>query len=277
MSLELILWGTRGDISSPGPELLEFGGYTPCGTVKDNKGNLIILDAGFGLAHFSDHLGKPVSEYHILLSHFHWAHIQGLGFFLPIFLPFVTVHFYSAYPTKELETALDMYFDGSYGPFNGYKSMPAKLEFHLLKKTQMINGFKVDIAPLFHNDPCHAFKISKGRKSIVYAANHEVSDLPRAQKNNQKFIKFCEKTDILIHDAFYTEEEYELKKGMGHSSMAAAVNNGIVARCKKILLFYHEPLRTDKELTRLETKLQKVHSKERIDIEFAREKRIFTV
>lgn len=90
--MKVRFWGVRGSIPAPGPETNRYGGNTSCVSVTTASGHLIILDMGTGLMHLGNHLlgtefGKGRGKATILLSHAHWDHIQGLGFFAPVFIP----------------------------------------------------------------------------------------------------------------------------------------------------------------------------------------------
>src|SRR5262245_23856972 len=81
-------WGVRGSIATAGGHTAQVGGNTSCVEVEA-AGKLLILDAGTGLRGLGADLvrrGRPVDA-HILLSHFHWDHIQGFPFFAPAFMP----------------------------------------------------------------------------------------------------------------------------------------------------------------------------------------------
>ena len=90
--MQLEFWGVRGSIASPGTDTAGVGGNTSC--VEVRCGNTrIVLDAGTGLRGLGDALlgegrrtGAQGMELTLLLSHFHWDHIQGLPFFVPAYM-----------------------------------------------------------------------------------------------------------------------------------------------------------------------------------------------
>src|SRR3984885_10662560 len=90
--MRLRFWGVRGSIPAPGPETNRYGGNTACVSIATANGGLVIVDMGTGLMHLGNTLmaqsfGKGGGKASILLSHTHWDHIQGLGFFPPVFIP----------------------------------------------------------------------------------------------------------------------------------------------------------------------------------------------
>ncbi|MCB0834376.1 MAG: hypothetical protein KDC45_12995, partial [Bacteroidetes bacterium] len=182
---------------------------------------------------------------------FHWDHIQGLNYFGPVHHPKSVNHFYSPFRSEQLQDVMDIYFDGSYGPFNGWEALNSKFEFNRLEKSISINGFTVSFKPLNHTDPCYAYRIDDGTNSVVYASDHECID----NSVNKDFVDWAKGCDILIHDAMYSDQEYKSRVGWGHSTFDMACQNASSIAPKRTLLTHHEPLRSDKELDRIEQEL----------------------
>jgi phosphoribosyl 1,2-cyclic phosphodiesterase len=83
-------WGTRGSLAKPGPATVRYGGNTSCVQLVSRSGILLVIDCGTGGHELGLHLLKeaqgPVRG-HMLISHTHWDHIQGIPFFGPFFAP----------------------------------------------------------------------------------------------------------------------------------------------------------------------------------------------
>ena len=80
----------------------------------------------------------------------------------------------------------------------------------------------------------------------------EYEDVQRAvEEQNQGVVDFCSGAEILVIDAQYTQEEYETKKGWGHTSMEEAIGFGRDARVRDLVFCHHDPERSDDELDRL--------------------------
>jgi ribonuclease BN (tRNA processing enzyme) len=252
MALEVTFFGTRGSISAPSESILKYGSLTPCVVVGSGDSH-IVIDAGFGIGFYSDHLTNKMGQFHILISHFHWDHIQGLNYFGPVHHPKSTNHFYSPFKTEKMKEVMDIYFDGSYGPFNGWEALNSKFEFHRLTKETSINNFTISFMPLNHTDPCYAYKISNGITTVVYASDHESID----NETNREFVDWAKGCDILIHDAMFLDSEYQERVGWGHSSFNMACENALRINPKQLLLTHHEPLRMDAELDQIESDLRK--------------------
>lgn len=83
-------WGTRGSLAQPGADTLRYGGNTSCVEVRLADGTLLVLDCGTGAFALGRSLlasGVRPIRGHLLFTHTHWDHIQGLPFFAPLFIP----------------------------------------------------------------------------------------------------------------------------------------------------------------------------------------------
>ena len=94
-----------------------------------------------------------------------------------------------------------------------------------------------------------------------------------AKEENEKVLRFFEGADVVVHDTQYTYEEYlDSKLGWGHTPFEFAINSAHKAHVKKLLLFHHDPMRTDKQLEVLEEQyLEAIRGKSSLQIEVARE------
>ena len=90
---------------------------------------------------------------------------------------------------------------------------------------------------------------------------------------SEKYIQFCKNVDILIHDSQYLPEEVDARKGWGHSDYQSALDLAEKAGVKKLILFHHDPIRTDSEIERIEKTCQEITKEKRSDliVEAARE------
>jgi len=78
-------WGVRGSYPAPYPTHMAFGGNTPCVEVRLGD-SLVVFDAGTGIIALGNELMNQdrIREIHIVLTHYHWDHISGLPFFVPV-------------------------------------------------------------------------------------------------------------------------------------------------------------------------------------------------
>ncbi|MBI5815302.1 MAG: MBL fold metallo-hydrolase [Nitrospinae bacterium] len=272
--MQIQFWGVRGSIPAPGPDTSQFGGNTPCVEVRNSGEPLIILDAGTGIRKLGlDILKDPsVTEIHIMLSHTHWDHIQGLPFFAPLFIPKYTINLYGpVHYSKNLEQILSQQMDYTYFPVR-VEELAAKISFHDITEQELSIGNSVKVTTKFVNHPvvCLSYRISNAGKSFVYLTDHEPyrnlfddgDEINReegrlvAEEQTDAIIKFVEGADLLCMDAQYTPEEYRNRIGWGHSSVDYSYNMSRAAGVKELVLFHHDPDRSDADLQRILSGLQ---------------------
>jgi phosphoribosyl 1,2-cyclic phosphodiesterase len=90
--MQVTLFGTRGSLAAPGAETSRYGGNTSTVEVRGNDGTVLILDAGTGIRRLGAQIQTDTIRIDILLTHLHMDHIQGLGFFGPLYNPGIEVH-----------------------------------------------------------------------------------------------------------------------------------------------------------------------------------------
>jgi len=281
--LAVKFWGTRGHVSSPRRETATYGGNTTSIQIL-HQDLLLVVDTGFGVSNLGEELmnkiinDKKSLEIHILFTHFHWDHVQGLPFFHPIYFPSTTLHLYSPWPTNVTEQALDVLFDGSYSPFSGIRSMPSKIEIHTIEKELNLGHLNITHAPCHHiannqkgKTGSFSYKIKNNLSSLVIATDHEATP----SSANSNLIEFASDCSLLIHDAQYSQDEYKSKNNWGHSSFESALENANLIKAKKTLLTHHDPKRDDGEITTHFVRLKKMYTN--LDFEFAREGVLYTV
>jgi len=250
--MKITFWGTRGSIPSPGKDTVTYGGNTACVGVELKSKQIVILDAGTGIRKLGIKLaksGKPLKLY-FLFSHSHWDHIQGIPFFLPLYNKANELFILNNAQIKKsiLQIFKDM-LKHPYFPLD-FENIPAKVFFfeaphHSLK----LAGASVDFIKVNHPDTAHAYRFREGGRSFVYMTDNEIRFPQYDHQAFDKLCSFCQGTDLLIHDAQYTKEEYARKTGWGHSTYEAAVHLALTAQVKQLAFFHHEPEYPDRVIT----------------------------
>jgi phosphoribosyl 1,2-cyclic phosphodiesterase len=244
------VWGCRGSLAAPGPETVRYGGNTSCVEVRLDSGEVVILDAGTGIRPLGLRLeAEGVRRVHILLSHLHMDHLQGLGFFAPLFSRDVEVHLWGPVsPLHSLDTRIATYLSPPLFPVR-LNDIPSRLEFHDCPEgTFTIGGAVIRSAKVSHQGPTIGFRIEDGGRALTYIPDHEPSlgiNLSLVEPSWISGHELAVATDVLLHDAQYSEEEYPAKVGWGHSSIDHVVSFGRVAGVRRLVLFHHDPLHGD--------------------------------
>jgi len=260
-------WGVRGSIPTPGPQTVKYGGNTTCIEVRTARNDLLILDAGTGIFALAQSLPErvPVTA-HILLTHTHWDHIQGLPFFLPIFDVGNCIHIYGADDDISglgIERAISVQLQHSYFPINEAQ-LRADVHYHRLQNGESIEIGGARITPLALNHPVvnlgYRIDDSDG-SSLFFTGDYEPvvnrfsrddSEFAAAQagilQTQQEIVKVIGHVDSLIVDASYTDLEYQHKANWGHGTYEGGVALAQLTHAKKLYFTHHEPGRRDDEL-----------------------------
>lgn len=262
------MWGTRGAISAPKQDQMVFGAHTTCIEITDGT-NSLLFDAGFGIGRYSDSLARKPGTYHLFFTHFHWDHLQGIGYFTPIFLPKTHLHLYSPWTVERLKRQLNYYFDYSFGPFPSIEALPSHIHYHSIETLITVNGFDIGYFPNRHEGDCYGYSIARNGEKIALLTDHEAQE-------NTSYHLWGNDYDLVIHDGQYTDEEYEqAHKGEGHSSMTHAIENARNMGAKTIMLTHHAPLRSDAQLFNIELSLQQRYPE--LTIRIAREQNMYQI
>jgi phosphoribosyl 1,2-cyclic phosphodiesterase/CheY-like chemotaxis protein len=254
--LRVQFWGTRGSIATPGPSTARYGGNTSCIEVRSTRGTLVVVDCGTGAHPLGQKLiAAGAQSGHILISHTHWDHIQGIPFFAPLFMPGCE---WDIYGPKGLGQSLRETLAGqmqyAYFPVS-LDQFDAAVRYHdLVEGTFDIDDVKISTHYLNHPALTLGYRLEADGVAVVYACDHEPHSRMLATGEggitgqDLRHAEFINGADLLIHDAQYTAEEYPGKIGWGHSSAEYAVRLGRHAGVKKLALSHHDPLRDDDAL-----------------------------
>lgn len=250
--MKITMWGTRGSLPSPGAAFVKYGGNTPCVEVRANDGSLLILDAGSGIRLLGNKLASDTSRIDILLSHLHMDHIQGLGFFAPLFMSDREVHIWGPPSAlQDLAERLEQYLSPPLFPIR-LREVACRLTIHSISHEQFTIGpFLIKADLICHPDPTLGFKIIESGTSIAYLPDHEPALCSYDFPNSTEWLsgyEVAKGADILIHDAQYTDKEYSSRVGWGHSSIDQAISFAKACNVKQLLLFHHDPMHDDQFL-----------------------------
>ncbi len=245
-------WGVRGSTPTPQAENLGFGGNTSCLEVRPASGQIFIFDCGTGIRVLGRALekefGQKSIQARIFLSHYHWDHIQGIPFFTPLYKRRNRFLFHSyQFEDQSLQHALEDQMTDPYFPVN-MAQMAAHRHFFELREGRMSYDELVLVSKrLNHPQGCLGFRIECDRKVVVYATDNEPGD--RASDRNLR--ELAAGADVLIYDAQFLPEEMRYRRNWGHSNWKEGVSIAKQCKVKTLILFHHDPDRSDREVRRM--------------------------
>jgi phosphoribosyl 1,2-cyclic phosphodiesterase len=283
--LKIKLWGTRGSIPTPyTPQEIEnrvrtlfecffeeghtkiseldsflkslprhvvggWGGNTACIEFKSSKSHFII-DAGSGLKSLNQKmmngpLGKGKGEAHLFFTHFHWDHISGLPFFIPMYVPGNKIHLYAV--QKELPEMIETLFRKPYFPVNA-KDIAAKIVYHQLSPRKPVKMNDVTLTPylLDHPDPCWGYRIEHGKKAMAYCVDTEGTRISELLLDQD--LPMYQNLDFMIYDSQYTIEEAIARMNWGHAAATIGLDLAIREKIKKVAFIHHDPNASDEKI-----------------------------
>ena len=291
--MQVRLWGVRGSIASPitsaglrdkaralllearpedlaSPAAMDayldrsehawtYGGNTSCVEVSFND-VLFVLDAGTGIRALGGALKaegrSPATRTHLFFSHFHWDHICGFPFFLPIYQPGREIGVWSG--RSDSERLLSLQMNDAHFPVK-WNNLPSKITCRQLPEdaATTIEGAEVRILPLIHPDKAYGYRIDHDGSSVAYLTDTEVSKHP--DKVAGVYAAFVEGADLVIVDAMYGFLDYHDHINFGHSTIFNFIDFFRDAKIGELVIFHHDPLASDAQVTRLATDAQRYH------------------
>ncbi len=248
--MKIAFWGVRGSIPAPGPETNRYGGNTACVSVTTAAGDLVIIDMGTGLMHLGNSLmagafGKGQGRAAILLSHTHWDHIQGLGFFAPVFIGGNQFTLWGPGGSPEvLEDILEGQMDPNFSPLQTLRNFSATFDVKAANGTFDVFGLRVTAREHPHGQTTAlAFRIEEADKVFVYA-----SDVGYPDGGPGELLELYRDADVLLHDTTYRPADQETRRDRGFSSYDEACDVAIAARAKRLVTFHYDQDYTDDDV-----------------------------
>jgi len=246
-------WGTRGSLATPGRATARYGGNTSSVEVRADDGQVLVLDAGTGIRPLGAAIGA-VRRVDVLLSHLHMDHIQGLGFFAPLFDPTVAVHLWGpAASDADLRYRLARYLSPPLFPVH-LRDL-TNLGVHALPAGPFeVGAFRVLASRTCHPGLTVGFRVEADGHALAYLSDHEPalghSGFPCGIEWTSGY-ELARDVDLLVHDGQYTLEEYSSHVGWGHSAVDHAIEFARLASVRRLVLFHHDPAHDDDAIDRL--------------------------
>jgi phosphoribosyl 1,2-cyclic phosphodiesterase len=270
--MQITFWGVRGSYPVPGPSTVRYGGQTSCVEVRTASGQSLIVDAGTGLRALGQKLaaeqagGAQQGRYHIVLSHVHWDHIQGLPFFEPAYIEGTVISMYALRAAAdELQHVIGGITRHEFFPVP-LESVPADFEFLEVTPGKRLTIGELDVLPIALNHPFGAvgYRIDADGASVAYISDtapftdclhkkHFLSGLEELTEDDRQTLEAMERAliegirgcDTVIYDTHFSPEEYERFPHYGHSTPEHALAICAAAGARRLVLYHHAPSHTD--------------------------------
>lgn len=241
------LWGVRGSIPTPGPSTRRYGGNTTCVSVELDE-QVLVFDAGTGIRSLGAALLGSGKEIFILLTHLHADHLQGFPFFAPLYEPGREVHLLD-YEHGGASWSLVSALDGVHFPLTP-EQVPGRLTRVQGDVLRFLaeRGVAIDRLPVNHPGGAYGYRVSHGGRTVVFIPDDELRGPSWGEATREATVEFCRGADVLIHDAQYLSAEMPLRWGWGHSTLAEACELAGEAEVGHLVLFHHDPTRSDEML-----------------------------
>ena len=260
--MKIRFWGTRGSIAKAGPGTVRYGGNTSCVELRSDSGTVVVLDGGTGAHGLGASLvrdPKASRRGHLLISHTHWDHIQGLPFFAPLFVPGNEWDVYGPQGIgRSLQDTLAGQMEYTYFPITP-DQFDAQVGYHdLVEGTFDLGDIRVTARYLNHPALTLGYRLEVDGVTIVYATDHEPhahrlahGGVPAPDSDDELHGQFIADADLVIHDTQYTADEYADHTGWGHSTVEYATDLASRAAVRNLALFHHDPMRHDDQMDEL--------------------------
>jgi phosphoribosyl 1,2-cyclic phosphodiesterase len=260
--MKATIWGCRGSLATPGPSTVRYGGNTSCVEIRARSGAVIVLDAGTGIRLLGNRLvAEGVREIDLLLTHLHLDHVEGLGFFGPLFDPECAVTVHGPRPDGgTLAERVAGYLSPPFFPVP-FERIPARIEFvEIWQDSFGLDGVAVTAAPVRHPGPTVGYRIEEGEASLAFIPDNEPG------LDHGSGLDLAGGVNVLIHDAQYTDDEYSTRVGWGHSSQSDLARFVAEAAPRETVMFHHDPSHTDEQLEQMEADIRAVTGNEELHL-----------
>jgi len=247
--VKLTVWGARGSVPAPGPEMNRYGGNTSCVELTLSDGETLILDAGTGIRNLGVKLAASMPKINILLTHLHLDHIQGLMFFPPCFQADSKITIWGpSSPEATLENRIARYISAPLSPVE-VRELPCEVSFRDAPVTEWeIGSATIRAEAVTHRGPTLGYRISDGDETLCYIPDHEPALGAPLDDLEPEWISGHDLAcgaDMLLHDCQYTDEEYPAHVGWGHSRLTDTLTFARRVETERLMLFHHDPLHSD--------------------------------
>jgi phosphoribosyl 1,2-cyclic phosphodiesterase len=273
--MQITFWGVRGSYPVPGAATVRYGGQTSCVEVRSALGETLIVDAGTGMRALGNKLlgeATQAQHYHVLLSHVHWDHIQGLPFFSPAYIAGTRISIYALLTAAdELHQVIGGITRHEFFPMS-LEAVPAQFEFHQVEPGVDFDLGSFHVMPIALNHPFGSvgYRVDGDGSSWAYIADTAPFDRvlhkqhflagPEALSEDDRIalgamrdalVRRLEGVDTVVYDTHFTEDEYRRFPHYGHSTPDQALEICTAAKVRRLVLYHHAPSHGDDQMDRI--------------------------
>jgi phosphoribosyl 1,2-cyclic phosphodiesterase len=267
--------------------------------VRGDEGGALILDAGTGLRGLGQKLAAEQgnqtlpSHYHLILSHVHWDHIQGLPFFQPAYMPGTRIAIYALRAAAdELRQVIGGITRHEFFPVP-LEAVPAEFEFHEVTpgKGFVIDDFEISPVALNHPFGAVGYRVDGDGTSLAYISDtapftgllHKQHFLagPEELSEHDRRVLATMREDVVsalrgcntvIYDTQFLPEEFAVFPHWGHSTPDHALDLVVGIGVRRLVLYHHAPSHTDRMMDAIEDTYRQKGHRAGIQVVVARER-----
>lgn len=227
-----------------------YGGNTTCLEIRDSKNNLFIIDGGTGLRELGNSIlmegfleGKGKANW--IFTHTHWDHLQGIPFFVPLYIPGNQFQIYTS--IDGLEERIRYQHRNTHFPVP-YEALSATKNYFFVQEGEPIQIGNISLLSksVRHPGGSYSYKMTEGDKTFIFASDAEFNI--DEMENIDLYIEYFRGADVLVFDTQYTFDESLKKIDWGHSSASIATDIALKAGVKQLVMFHHDPSYDDDKL-----------------------------
>ena len=250
--------GVRGSTPAPGPDFVRYGGHTSCVAVAPDGGRpTLLLDGGTGLMRVTELLGATPFDGTLLLGHLHWDHTHGIPFFrsgtahgsrVDVLLPEQV-----AGRPGDAHATLARCFSPPHFPVEPRELGGGWTFAEIAEGTRPVEGFEVLAREIPHKGGrTFGYRVSDAGGTIAYLSDHSPTGLGPGPdglgERHEAALALASGADLLITDAQHLAAQFPDVAFLGHASVEYDVELAVEAEVRTLVLFHHDPWRTDDEV-----------------------------
>ncbi|HET7138029.1 MAG TPA: MBL fold metallo-hydrolase [Gaiellaceae bacterium] len=248
------IWGCRGSLATPGEPTIRYGGNTTSVEVRTASGRIVVLDAGTGIRLLGLALrDERPSRIDLILTHLHLDHVEGLGFFAPLFDPECAITIWGPHQNgSSLRDRVAAYLSPPLFPLP-FAEFGSRIEFRELgAESWQLDGLNLTAAPVKHPGSTLGYRLKEDDRVFAFIPDNELGLEPESG------LALAERADVLFHDAQYTPEEYRKRHGWGHTSIEDLPRFLTAADPALTVMFHHDPTHADAVLEEMHERVREL-------------------